>query len=158
VAATPSGSLGSWVGTGGTQAGTDPALAAALELVVAAALLVPVAAAAALDVVLAAAALVLLEFDELLPQAAIAMAASSDSPRAQTARPATTRIEIPSPSLRTARPRTPVHPWLEVRDWRDGTSFPRPLSSKIVRRLSGSYVAKRTNVVARSGETVRQSG
>src|SRR6185312_10975674 len=44
VAATPSGSLGSWVGTGGTQAGTDPALAAALELVVAAALLVPVAA------------------------------------------------------------------------------------------------------------------
>jgi hypothetical protein len=103
VAATPSGSWGSWVGTGGTHAGAEPEpeLAAATD-VVAPAELVVAAGAAELDVALAAdVAAELLEFDEL-PHAATATATSTDNPRARTVRPATTLIEIPSPSLRTS--------------------------------------------------------
>jgi hypothetical protein len=64
--------------------------------------LVAAAGVAALVDDVAAAADVELELDELLPHAATATTTSADSTRARRVRPATTRIEILSSSLRTS--------------------------------------------------------
>ena len=87
VAATPSGSFGNWLGTGGTHDGVEPDVEADVDV-------------DALEVPDEELALVVeLELDELLPHAATADATNNDSTRARSLRPATTRMGILSPSI-----------------------------------------------------------
>jgi hypothetical protein len=84
LAATPSGSLGSAEGTGGTQAGVVPDEALAFDAVVAA----PLDAALVLD----ADELAELELDELLPHAVSTQAVTANAPSARMGRHPITRI------------------------------------------------------------------